>query len=444
MGGAMTGHVDDFTATYYNPAGLVMDRGSDFSIGVQYLDIDVTAANPSEVPAGHVRFSDAFPIDDAVGMYGGMRFIIPLADALENRIGFGLSFYQGLPNALDVEIPFSFVPQYTLLNGPTNLMVLQPGLAVRILDGFQIGVSADVFADVGGNLEVPNGIRGSDGVNDALTLIDQEVQPVIRPSIGLLLEGRLLSDSLSNMSLGITWRDSFGIPLQIPVTVLLGPIPLDIDLTSDLLWTPMQAVLGLAYRTEDLTLAFDISWNRWSQYKPPTLELDLDVVIPVVDIDLKNAVNPDPGTSDTWSPRVGAEYRVHKGERTDVWVRGGYAFEPSPFPEQSGNTNYLDDNRHLFSAGVGVSLKGLPVLREKGGVAHFDIGFQYNLIESTMHRKTRQNPLFVTDGNPLGFPPLEDEDGTPIADPAFPSIEGDADAFLILFTYRTTFGGTGR
>jgi len=56
-------------------------------------------------------------------------------------------------------VPFSFLPQYTLLNGQTNLMVLEPGLAVRVVDGFQIGVSADIFADVGGNLEVPNGIR---------------------------------------------------------------------------------------------------------------------------------------------------------------------------------------------------------------------------------------------------------------------------------------------
>jgi len=77
MGGAMTGHVDDFTATFYNPAGLVRNRGSDFTIGVQYVDIDVGATNPSPVPEGHVRFSDAFPIDDALGVYGGMRFIIP-------------------------------------------------------------------------------------------------------------------------------------------------------------------------------------------------------------------------------------------------------------------------------------------------------------------------------------------------------------------------------
>lgn len=444
MGGAMAGHVDDFTATYYNPAGLAASRISDFSIGVQYVDIDVSASNPSPIPDGHVRFSDAFPIDDAVGMYGGMRFMIPFADALENRIGFGLSFFQGLPNALDVEVPFGFTPQYALLNGQTNLMIIEPGLGVRLFDGFHIGVSADIFSDVGGNLEVPTGFRGSDGVNDALTLIDQEVQPVIRASAGFLMHGSFLSKALKNWSMGVAWRDSFGIPLQIPVIVTLGPIPLNIGLKSELLWTPMQTVLGLAYRTEDLTLAFDLSWNRWSQYKPPTLELELDIVIPVVPIDLKNATNPDPGTRDTWSPRVGAEWQFVKGEKLGLCLRGGYAYEPSPFPEQTGRTNYLDDNRHLFSAGLGLSLEGLPGLREKGGVAHVDLGFQYNLIESRRHHKEALNPLFASDSNPLGFPPIQDDAGNPIADPGYPSIEGDADVFLILLTLRTTFGGTGR
>ena len=280
-------------------------------------------------------------------------------------------------------------------------------------------------------------------MDEARTVIDQEVQPIIRPTVGLLLEGARFHRALSSFSFGLTWRDTFSVPLQIPVTVLLGPIPLNIDVKSALLWTPMQAVVGVAYRTEDLTLALDVSWNQWSQYKPPTLELDLDVVIPVVDIDLKNAVNGPPRTHDTWTPRVGVEWRAFGGQWTDIWVRGGYAYEPTPFPEQTGATNYLDDNRHILSAGAGVSLRKLPWIGELGRTFHFDLGFQYNLIESSVHHKSRVNPLFVVDDNPLGFPPLEDEAGNPIADPAFPTIEGKASALLILFTARTTFGGGG-
>lgn len=444
MGGAMTGHVDDFTASFYNPAGLVAKPGFDFSFGVQYTSIDVSARNPAPVPAGSVRSSNAFPIDDAVGFYGGMKIIIPFADALKDRIGFGLSFFQGMPNAIDVEVPYGFVPQYVLLNGQTNLLVIQPALAVRVLDGFRVGVGAVIFSDVGGNLEIPTGIRGYEGVDDARTVIDQEMQPVVRAILGVQVDGQLLSERLSRFQMGFTWRDSFNLPLRIPIAVLLGPIPLNIDLSSDLLWTPMQAAMGLAYKTERLTLAYDISWNQWSEYSPPTLELALDIVIPVVPIDLKDAVNGPPRTRDTYTHRIGAEWRLLDGDKRTFWLRSGYAYEPTPFREQTGATNYLDDNRHICSAGFGVDVREMPFLGRLKKELYFDVGFQYNVIESSRHRKARINPLFDTDENEFGFPPLEDADGNPIADPAYPWIEGDAHGFLVLFTAGTTFGGGDR
>jgi long-subunit fatty acid transport protein len=40
-------------------------------------------------------------------------------------------------------------------------------------------------------------------------------------------------------------------------------------------------------------------------------------------------------------------------------VRAGYAFEPSPVPEQSAATNFLDSDRHLLAGGAAVQLAGL-------------------------------------------------------------------------------------
>ena len=441
LGGAMAAHVDDHTSTFYNPAGLVVRRIQEFTIGVQFLDVDVSASNPSPIPPGSVRDSDAFPVSDSLGLHGGMRFLIPLADALEDRVGFGLSFFTGLPRPVDVSVPFGFVPQYALLIGQTDLIVNQPALAFRLLDGLSAGVGATIAADVGGDLEIPTGVRGADGVDEARTVVDQEVQPIIRGTVGVRVDGELVSEELRGFSLGVTWRDQFSLPLQIPVAVFLGPIPLNIGITSDFLWTPMQAVLGLAYRTDDWLVAGDLSWNQWSAYDPATLELALDVVIPVVSIDLKDAINSDPGTRDTYSARLGAEWRAYGDDTVDLWIRGGYAFEPSPFPEQTGITTFLDGDRHLLSAGLGLSLSEPPVVGDLGADLHLDLAVQWNLIESTTHRKDRVNPLFEVDDNDLAFPPIEDAAGNPIADPAFPVIEGEANAVLVLFTIRTTYGG---
>ena len=443
MGGAMTAHVDDYTATFYNPAGLVTQPVMDLAAGLQYANVKTEASNPAPVPAGWVRDSDTFPVDDAWSTYGGLRLNVPLAAELKDRVGFGLSFYTNATKVLDVRIPHGFKPQYVLLNGQTNMLILQPGLGFRILDGLRVGAAADIFADVGGNLEIPTGVRGADGVDEARTVIDQEVQPIIRATAGLQVDGGLFSETISGLSFGFTWRDAFSIPLQIPVTVLLGPIPLNIDVTSKLLYTPMQMVFGLSYRTPNLVVATDISWNRWSDYEPPTLELALDIAIPVVPIDLKDGVNPPPGTRDTWTPRVGAEWRFLDREAADLFLRGGYAYEPTPLPEQTGITNYLDSDRHILSAGFGISLARLPLIGDLGkNRIHLDLGVQYNHFESSTHRKDSVNPLFVEDGNPLGFPPVEDAAGRPMADPAYPFIEGSARAVVVMFTFRTTIGRT--
>ena len=446
MGGAMAGHADDYTATYYNPAGVVLRPGREFAIGLQYSDFQTRATNASPIPEGSVRDSDAFPIDDTLGVYGGMRFLIPFADALAERVGFGLGFYTGLPHLLNAQVPESFVPQYVLLDGQTELVITQPAVGVKVLDGLAVGLGCVFFADVGGNLEIPTGVRGADGVDDAHTTIDQEIQPIVRATAGVIADGRLLAEDLAPWSLGFTWRDAFSIPLQIPVTVTLGPIPLNIDLASSLLYSPQEWVVGFAHRSDGLTVAFDLSWNRWSGYQPPTLELDLDVTIPVVPIDLKDAFNADPHTKDTWTPRVGVEWRAWRGERNDFWLRAGYAFEPTPFPEQTALTTYLDGDRHLLSAGVGVTLRELPIfgaLTEDSAV-RLDAAIQYDVIASTVHHKERINPLFVVDGNPLAFPPLTDVAGHPIADPSYPSIRGEADVFVLMFSASTTFGEVGR
>ncbi|MFN7955897.1 MAG: outer membrane protein transport protein [bacterium] len=446
MGGAMAGHVDDYTATYYNPAGVVLRPGREFAIGLQYGDFQTRATNPAPIPEGSVRDSDAFPIDDTLGAYGGMRFLIPFADALHERVGFGVGFYTGFPHLLNAQVPESFVPQYVLLGGQTELVVTQPAVGVKIADGLAVGLGCVFFADVGGNLEIPTGVRGADGVDDAHTTIDQEIQPVVRATAGVIGDGRLIAEDLAAWSVGVTWRDAFSIPLQIPVTVTLGPIPLNIDLASSLLYSPQQVVLGFAHRGEDLTVAVDVSWNQWSGYQPPTLELDLDVTIPIVPIDLKDAFNADPRTKDTVTPRVGIEWRAWHGEKNDFWLRGGYAFEPTPFPEQTALTTYLDGDRHLLSAGVGVTLRELPVFGDltEDSAVRFDAAIQYDVIAATVHHKERVNPLFVIDGNPLAFPPLTDAAGHPIADPSYPSIRGEADVFVLMFTASTTFGEVGR
>jgi long-chain fatty acid transport protein len=67
-------------------------------------------------------------------------------------------------------------------------------------------------------------------------------------------------------------------------------------------------------------------------------------------------------------------------------VRGGYFYDPSPVPGQTGVTNYLDTDRHVVSASPGV-----VVLRAGNYVLplpiHIDMAFQYqHLVERIAHK----------------------------------------------------------
>jgi hypothetical protein len=46
-----------------------------------------------------------------------------------------------------------------------------------------------------------------------------------------------------------------------------------------------------------------------------------------------------------------------------VDVRGGYSYEPTPAPEQIGESSLADCDKHTFSVGAGLELRGLaPIL----------------------------------------------------------------------------------
>ena len=79
--------------------------------------------------------------------------------------------------------------------------------------------------------------------------------------------------------------------------------------------------------------------------------------------------------SDSFSPRGSAEYRFATGEL--AWaVRAGYAFEPTPVPDQTGLTSFADNDRHLIAGGLGLTLDGFQPILEKP--ITFDLAVQWH------------------------------------------------------------------
>ena len=85
-------------------------------------------------------------------------------------------------------------------------------------------------------------------------------------------------------------------------------------------------------------------------------------------------------------PRVGVEGDLVRNDAYALVLRGGYFYEPSPAPMQSGLTNLFDNHRHAFTVGYSVDLTpGLAPVR-------VDLFGQVHALVPRTHRKNPDVP----------------------------------------------------
>jgi len=390
MGGAFTAVADDFTASYYNPAGILAVKKTRVGVGWQFIKQNYEVNGD----AVHGNFTD--------GAYMGFSMPVPFKDWLTDRIGVGYGFYQPILYVIDLTVPEERAPQFVLTESAPEVQIIHLALAVDAIPGTLIGAGATFLSDLGGTLDMHTGIRGIEGMDDIVTMVDQEAQPIISPTAGILFRPGTFFPRLDRLTVGLTWRDEFSLDLAFPVIIALGIVPLNLDLTSEFIYTPMQFVLGLAYRVTDrLLLSFDLSYNDWSEYRPPTLEERISFDIPLFEVDFNPGLNEDPRTEDTFTPRLGAEYRLLTEEALGLTVRGGYYWDPTPLSEQRSNSNFLDGDRHVFSFGAGLAIKRFLGFDLSKRPVSIEMAFQYQLLSEMRHRKAGH----VKQSNP-GYPEI--------------------------------------
>ena len=412
MGGAFTAVADDFTSSYYNPAGILAVKKTRVGAGWQFIKQNYHV-NGEPV---HGNFTD--------GVYMGFSMPVPFKDWLAERIGIGYGFYQPILYVVDLTVPEERVPQFVLAESAPEVQIIHLALAVDVIPGTLIGAGATFLSDLGGTLDMHTGIRGIEGMDDIVSVVDQEAQPIVSPTAGILFRPGTFFPRLERLTVGLTWRDEFSLDLSFPVVIALGIVPLNLDLSSEFIHTPMQFVFGLAYRVTDrLLLSFDLSYNDWSEYRPPTLEEEISFDIPLFELEFNPGENADPGARDTMTPRLGAEYRLLTTEALDLTVRGGYFWDPTPLPEQAENANFLDGDRHVFSFGTGLTIKrllGFDLSKRPVGI---ETAFQYQLLAETHHRKASH----VVASNP-----------------GYPEIRGSGDLYFFSIGVSLGMGGGGR
>jgi long-chain fatty acid transport protein len=356
MGGAFVGLANDFSAVYWNPAGLAFFTSRTFG----FYGTDIIPSGSYKLtlatPIGNLGLVDArtAPKSHLGGLFG---YVHPLGDRLVAAIGIFT------PSGLGVN--WQSADLANLSGGSTTIdwssqvgmITIAPSLAFKVSDQFSIGASLNIDYATFAASTYAGSIPG---------LVDLGPYNENETGWGLGATFGILYKPSSRFSVGLAFRTSSKIAFsgQADINTLqyLG-FSATSDMTRDMTW-PSWITGGIAYRpTDKLTITADVQFTNWSvvdrittTYKDTYWNLLMtsmgkDIML----MSWKNATQL----------RFGAEYKVSPS----LAVRGGYYFDPSPSPENTINILLPSFDFNGLTFGLGYN----------AGDLNLDFGLEYLL-----------------------------------------------------------------
>ena len=361
MGGAFVGLANDYSAVYWNPAGISLFNkkyfgfyGSDIiPTGKYRLDVDVP-------PIGLVTVVNA-TTDTKHYLSGMVTYYHPVSEKVV--VGFGVYVPSGLGAQWDGEdfeavsaIPPDRNPNINWMS-KIGMVTFSPVLSFKISDKLSIGATFNInyakfnIAMYAGATEAP------------LPVVDLGQYEETMTGWGYGATIGVLFKPIEKISFGFTYRTASTVKLSgdayiSGMTDLGTALGTTLDDTSDIereIPWPMWIAGGVAFEPIDgLTLTGDLQWTQWS-----TIDvMETRFVDPFWD-QMMEASGDDARPmywEDALQIRVGAEYRINA-----LALRAGYYHDPSPAPDRTLNVLLPIFDFNAITAGFGYSLNGLDL-----------------------------------------------------------------------------------
>jgi long-chain fatty acid transport protein len=378
MGSAFTAVADDLFAIYYNPAGLAQLERHAIIAGYAYSNptLHVTSKEtpgfraetliPYYLECPYVALG--FNLDKTFKGRSPIHMRIGILNAIPDNFK---SVYRSWdpPGTTPRWIHFGdYWDRVHLMGGISFQLDKVPWIAVGL--GFRFIISGKNYLVDRDGVPGLRLILEPDGSVKPDGNIDMDVDTRLTPTAGLMLF------PTSRLRLGYSFRNALSQPFD-PITAYalasLGDTDLGLRVTLNLkfeaYYMPQQHNFGISYRfLDNLLVSTDLAWYRWSAY------------------DSLSRGIPDPPFRDTLIPRFGIEYSPIQA----LALRFGYTFQPSPIPEQIAESNYMDNDKHLFSLGAGYTF------RDPTKTIRFPIRINFMISYLKMfNRETQKGP----DGN---------------------------------------------
>jgi long-subunit fatty acid transport protein len=346
MAGTGTATSSDFEAAYTNPALLSRIRLPKVTLGILGATFD-------EVATG-----DGLPgrVEDlsAQGINIGVDLPIPFGGALRNRVSGALAFYTPSDVVVRGRILYPEIPQFPLLSERAQCVAIRMGVGADLGYGFRLGAGFAALAEITGSVIVATDASGKVGSE-----IDDQLIATYAPIVGASYEHAVPGGTLR---VGAVFRGALAARFAVTIDATkLSSINIPVFNIAGLAqYDPLQAGLEVGYESKRWRLALGVTWKHWSDYAGPVEPTLPDLLVPQVPY------------SDTVVPRIGVEHNVRLSRTSMFHARAGYFFEPTPIPAHMPSsqaydipsqslinvpTRYFDADRHVFTLGLGVSIK---------------------------------------------------------------------------------------
>ncbi len=345
MGGAFVGLADDFTAVFWNPAGLALTKRGTFGLTGDLL-----------LPASRYTLNDSFSMTTKSRAYpaGLAGFFQPIGDGVVVGVGaYTLSGIgadwdsAGFETALAYPTPSSFftptLDSYAWRSFIGSVTV-SPSVAVRITDWLLFGATFNLSY---GFFQTSQWGTSMLLFTKPPTLVNLGQQSLDIKGWGTGATFGLLLKPSDRLSLGLTYRTQAKMKLSGTMEIEnLGLIDLPASTGTGLdVPSPSWLAGGIAVKPIGrLTATFDLQWTNWAKL----VGLDFAFADPLW---------ADAMTAESWQDlewknrlqiRAGLEYALG-----DFSIRAGYYNDPAPAPAETLSVLIPSFSYNSVTAGFG-------------------------------------------------------------------------------------------
>ena len=388
MGGAVTADVDDFSANYYNPAGIARTGAMRIAVGYfgVHNDLEINGRDSS--------------IDPARGLVAG--FIVP-GEFGDVGVAFGFTLHLNDERVSRSRTLPRSLPRWEFYDNRPQRTYLAAHFGLRPFDWLFLGGGIGFQSTSTNDLK----LRGSIdfGNPEAASRLEQqlvgELNTIRYPQVGAQVT------PADWLSLGLVYRGEFALSNELSAEGLaditgLGDVPPEVFVlirtAAVNAFVPQQLSFGASVEPTDwLRVNAELTWVDWSDYEAPLGASDVVLTVDLPPdlaglIDVPDSINStraiDPEFEDRLVPRLGVELTPVRTDALELRTRAGYFYESTPAPAPTARThNLMDTDRHAFSAGVGVKLTDLePTV---SGFWTIDTHFQFSYLpERVVHKES--------------------------------------------------------